>query len=101
MIQDIFPHKMHNEFRPDAVPGPDDLAMPWNGKAFLAAADFDAQSLAYPKVSDLKGSPDGLGIVAGMGLIAQNDIMNGLSGKQIPLLHGSDSHFRPFDNSVL
>ena len=60
MIQDIFPHKMHNEFRPDAVPGPDDLAMPWNGKAFLAAADFDAQALAYPKVSDLKGSLDGL-----------------------------------------
>ena len=60
MIQDIFPHKMHNEFRPDAVPGSDDLAMPWNGKAFLAAADFEAQSLAYPKVSDLKGSPDGL-----------------------------------------
>ena len=58
MIQDIFPHKMHNEFRPGAVPGPDDLAMPWNGKAFLAAADFGAQSLAYPKFSDLKESPD-------------------------------------------
>ena len=22
MIQDIYPHKMHNEFRPDAVAGP-------------------------------------------------------------------------------
>jgi NAD+ diphosphatase len=53
MIQDIFPHKLDNHFRPDAKAGPDDLVMPWNGKAFLAAADFDDQSLQYPKVSDL------------------------------------------------
>ena len=60
MIQDIYPHKMRNEFRPDAVPGPDDFAMPWNGKAFLAAADFEKESLVYPKVADLRAGSDGL-----------------------------------------
>ena len=60
MIQDIYPHKLRNEFRPDAKAGPDDLVMPWNGKAFLAAADFEKETLGYPKVSDLKADPDGL-----------------------------------------
>ncbi len=60
MIQDIYPHKLRNEFRPDAKAGPDDLVMPWNGKAFLAAADFEKESLTYPKVSELKAGPDGL-----------------------------------------
>lgn len=60
MIQDIFPHKMHNEFKPDAVAGPGDLAMPWNGKAFLAAADFEKEALNYPRVLELKADPDEL-----------------------------------------
>ena len=60
MIQDIYPHKLRNEFRPDAKAGPDDLVMPWNGKAFLAAADFEKESLTYPKVSELKAGSDGL-----------------------------------------
>lgn len=60
MIQDIYPHKLRNEFRPDAKAGPDDLVMPWNGNAFLAAADFEKETLDYPKVSDLKAGPDGL-----------------------------------------
>ena len=60
MIQDIFPHRLDNHFRPDAMARPDDPVMAWNGKAFLAAADFSAQSLAYPKVSDLRERPDGL-----------------------------------------
>ena len=57
MIQDIYPHRMRNEFRPDAVPGPDDLVMAWNGKAFLAMADFEKEALRYPKAQDLAGWP--------------------------------------------
>ena len=60
MLQDIYPHKLRNEFRPDAKAGPDDLVMPWNGKAFLAAADFEKETLGYPKVSELKVGPDEL-----------------------------------------
>ena len=54
MIQDIYPHKMHNEFRPDAVAGPDDRVLVWNGKAFLATADFEQETLEYPRYRELK-----------------------------------------------
>ena len=54
MIQDIHPHKMHNEFQPDAVPGPDDNVLIWNGKAFLASADFKKEKLKYPRFKELK-----------------------------------------------
>ena len=50
MIQDIYPHKMHNEFRPDAQAGPDDRVLVWNGKAFLATADFEQETLEYPRL---------------------------------------------------
>ena len=58
MIQDIYPHTFRNEFHPEAKAGPEDLAMPWNGKAFLAAADFEAEQLTYPRACDLAGWPD-------------------------------------------
>jgi NAD+ diphosphatase len=54
MIQDIYPHKIHNEFRPDAVAGPDDRVLVWNGKAFLATADFEQETLEYPRYRELK-----------------------------------------------
>ena len=54
MIQDIYPHKMHNEFRPDAAAGPDDRVLVWNGKAFLATADFEQETLEYPRYRELK-----------------------------------------------
>ena len=60
MIQDIYPHKLRNEFRPGAKAGPDDLVMPWNGKAFLAAVDFEKEALNYPRVLELKADPDEL-----------------------------------------
>ena len=53
MIQDIYPHRFNNHFDPEAKARPDDLAMPWNGKAFLAAADFEKESLRYPAVDSL------------------------------------------------
>ena len=54
MIQDIDSHKMHNEFKPDAQAGPEDLVMAWNGKAFLARADFEGQTLEYPRFAEFK-----------------------------------------------
>lgn len=57
MIQDIYPHVFRNEYQPGAEAGPDDAVMAWNGKTFLAAADFEKGTLDYPKVRDLKTGP--------------------------------------------
>ncbi len=57
MIQDILPHRFHNEFRPEAKAADSDVVMPWRDGSFLAACDPDKGSLAYPQAADLK---DGL-----------------------------------------
>ena len=67
MIQDIYPHRLNNHYDPNAKPGPDDLVLAWNGKAFLAAADFEGGTLIYPKVpglqKDASKSSDPAGLV--------------------------------------
>lgn len=51
MIQDIFPHKLHNEFEKDAKPSENDTVFCFNGGKLLVKVD---EEVHFPKVSDFK-----------------------------------------------
>ena len=50
MIQDIGSHRLHNEYRTEAVPGPDDLVFSFHGKE-LAVTEKDGV-ISLPRVRD-------------------------------------------------
>ena len=50
MIQDIHPHRFHNEFEPDAVPAPEDYVLHFREDKVLMCRD--GERTAFPKVSD-------------------------------------------------
>lgn len=50
MIQDIFPYKMDNGYRPDAVPKASDYVLCLEGNLIL----LSKESMEFPKVSDMK-----------------------------------------------
>lgn len=54
MIQDIFPHKLHNEFLPSAQPNSNDSVFAFkNGEVAVKIAE-NTHELVFPKVSELK-----------------------------------------------
>ena len=50
MIQDIFPYKMDNGYRPDAVPKANDYVLCLEGNLILVSKE----SMEFPTVSDMK-----------------------------------------------
>ena len=51
MIQDIYPHKFHNEFRPEAKPQPDSPVLCFDGKKVLCKAENG--KVIFPNASQI------------------------------------------------
>ena len=51
MIQDIYPHKLHNEYDNDIVPCKDDIVLCFDGENLLVKLDG---KMIFPKVSDFE-----------------------------------------------
>ena len=51
MIQDIYPHKLHNEYDNDIVPCKDDVVLCFDGENLLVKLDG---KMIFPKVSDFE-----------------------------------------------
>lgn len=55
MIQDIYPHKLHNEYNPMAVPTYEDIVLNIsNGKLLVHTEDYEANVLTFPQVKDFE-----------------------------------------------
>ena len=53
MIQDIFPHKLYNQYDKNAKPQPEDTVLNiYNGNILLYKNDFDERRIRFPHVSD-------------------------------------------------
>lgn len=53
MIQDIFPHKLYNQYDKNAKPSPEDVVLNiYNGNILISKKDFDEYRLVFPHVSD-------------------------------------------------
>lgn len=58
MIQEIYPHKLHNEFNPMAVPAYEDIVLNIScGKLLVQAEDYDNDSLVFPQVKHFEMIP--------------------------------------------
>lgn len=57
MIQDIYPHKLHNEYHPDQSPRPDDAIICFVGNKILVGGKENA--FTFPHRSELPGVSDG------------------------------------------
>lgn len=54
MIQDIYPHKLYNQYDGDAKPSLKDMVLNiYDGKLLLFKADFDSKRLVFPTVEEL------------------------------------------------
>lgn len=54
MIQDIYPHKLFNQYDGDASPEPDDIALNiYDGKLLVYKEKFDELCLAFPSIETL------------------------------------------------
>lgn len=58
MIQDIYPHKLHNEYHPDQSPRPDDAIICLVGNKILVGGKENA--FLFPQRSELPGVSDGI-----------------------------------------
>ena len=53
MIQDIFPHKLYNQYRPDIQPGKDDYVICIKEQNMLVdTQQMENQILEFPRVKD-------------------------------------------------
>lgn len=61
MIQDIAPHKFHNEYRPEACPSPESPVLCFDGRKALVRIEEseDGRSVKFPSFAEA-GSPEGL-----------------------------------------
>ena len=56
MIQDIYPHRMFNQYDKEAVPtGEDTVLNIYDGKLLVYKSDFEEKRLLFPQVKDFKG----------------------------------------------
>lgn len=59
MIQDIYPHKLYNQFDRDAVPSQSDTVLNiFDGRILVYKDEFDNKRLIFPRISELKGEYD-------------------------------------------
>ena len=55
MIQDIYPHKLFNQYNPDAKANSEDTVLNiCNGEMLVCREQYDCNNLIFPKVSDFK-----------------------------------------------
>ncbi|SET05116.1 NAD+ diphosphatase [Pseudobutyrivibrio sp. C4] len=52
MIQDIFPSKLNNSYRTDAIPKPDDLIIIHSDGKILLKVDEDSKTISFPRLKD-------------------------------------------------
>ena len=56
MIQDIYPHKMFNQYDKDAIPAPEDTVLNiYAGKLLVYKVEFEDKRLLFPQVKDFEG----------------------------------------------
>lgn len=51
MLQDIFPHKLYNQFEPSAVPKAEDNVLIFDGRSVLS--DISGEGVRFPSVADI------------------------------------------------
>ena len=55
MVQDIYPHKLHNEFDPNVQATQEDVLLCIvNGKILIHLNCFENKEVVFPKVSDIR-----------------------------------------------
>ena len=59
MIQDIYPHKLYNQFDKEAKPSPGDIVLNiYDGKLLIYKDEFENKRLIFPHIEDIKGDYD-------------------------------------------
>ena len=54
MVQDIYPHKLHNEFDPEVKATENDILLCIvNGRILIHLNCFENKEVVFPKVSDI------------------------------------------------